>query len=72
MPRRLDTRVDREEGRRTVGAAEQVSAAIRRRHLWRAEAAMGVVIRNALARAGGINPAALPALGGSIASLRLQ
>ena len=52
MPRQLDTRLDREEGRRTVGAAEQRSAAIRRRHIWRAEAAMGAVIRNALARAG--------------------
>ena len=52
MPRPLDTRLDREEGRRTAGAAEQHSAAIRRRHIWRAEAAMGVVIRSALARAG--------------------
>ncbi len=48
----LDTRLDREEGRRTAGAAEQSSAAIRRRHTWRAEAAMGTVIRSALARAG--------------------
>ena len=52
MPRPLDTRLDRQEGRRTAGATEQVSAAIRRRHLWRAEAAMGRVIRDALARAG--------------------
>jgi hypothetical protein len=52
MPRPLDTRLDRQEGRRTAGATEQVSAAIRRRHLWRAEAAMGAVIRSALARAG--------------------
>lgn len=35
-----------------AGAAEQVSAAIRRRRIWRAEVAMGTVIRNALARAG--------------------
>src|SRR5260370_28514085 len=52
MPRPLDTRLDREEGRRTTGAAEQASAAIRRRHVWRAAAAMGTVIRSALARAG--------------------
>jgi hypothetical protein len=52
MPRPLDTRLDRQEGRRTTGAAEQLSAAIRRRHIWRAEAAMGTVIRSALARAG--------------------
>jgi hypothetical protein len=52
MPRQLDTRLDREEGRRTAGAAEQGAAAIRRRHLWRAEAAMGAVVRSALARAG--------------------
>jgi hypothetical protein len=52
MPRPLDTRLDREEARRTAGAAEEASAAIRRRHIWRAEAAMGAVIRSALARAG--------------------
>ena len=50
MPSPLDTRLDREEGRRTAGAAEQSSAALRRRHIWRAEAAMGAVTRNALAR----------------------
>ena len=48
----LDTRLDREEGRRTAGAAEQSSAAIRRRHIWRAEATIAAVIRSALARAG--------------------
>jgi hypothetical protein len=48
----LDTRLDREEGRRTAGAAEQGSAALRRRHTWRAEAAIGTVICSALARAG--------------------
>jgi hypothetical protein len=37
-------------------AAEQGSAAIRRRHIWRAEAAMGAVIRSALPRAG-VDPA---------------
>jgi hypothetical protein len=52
MPRPLDTRLDREEGRRTAGGAEQSSAAIRRRHIWRAEAAMGTFIRSALARRG--------------------
>ena len=51
MTRPLDTRLDREEGRRTVAAAEHDSAAIRRRHIWRAEAGMGTVIRSALARA---------------------
>ena len=52
MSRPLDTRLDRVEGRRTAGAAEQSSTTIRRRHLWRAEAAMGTVIRRALSRAG--------------------
>ena len=35
-----------------VTAAERGSAAIRCRHVWHAEAAMGAVIRSALARAG--------------------
>ena len=52
MRRPLDLRLDRAEGRRTAGAAEQSSTAIRQRALWRAEAAMGEVIRKALARAG--------------------
>ena len=52
MPRPLDTRLDREEGRRTADAAERSSAAIRRRHIWRAEATIGAVIRSALTRAG--------------------
>jgi len=52
MPRPLDTRLDRVEGRRMAAAAERGSDAIRRRRMWRAEAAMGAVIRNALARAG--------------------
>ena len=52
MSRPLDTRLDRAEERRTAGGAEQSSAAIRRRHVWRAAAAMGTVIRSALARAG--------------------
>ena len=35
-----------------AAAGEQDGAAIRRRHLWRAEAAIGTLIRTALARAG--------------------
>jgi hypothetical protein len=52
MSRPLDTRLERVEGRRSAAGAEQDSAAIRRRCIWRAEAAMGAVIRRALARAG--------------------
>jgi hypothetical protein len=52
MTRPLDTRLDRVEGRRIAAAAEQDSAATRRRCIWRTEAAMGAVIRSALARAG--------------------
>ena len=51
MPRPLDTRLDLVAGRRTAGASEQAAATLRRR-IWRAEAAMGAVIRGALARAG--------------------
>ena len=47
----LDTRLDREEGRRTAGGAEQASAAIRHRHVWRAAAPMGTVIRGDAAQA---------------------
>src|SRR6266852_2195047 len=50
MPRPLDTRLDRVEGRRTAADAEHGSAAIR--PALHAEVAMGAVIRNALARAG--------------------
>ena len=50
MPAPLDTRIDRVEGRRMAAAAEHDSAAIR--PTLHAEAAMGAVIRNALARAG--------------------
>ncbi len=46
----LDTRIDRVEGRRMAAAAEHDQAAIR--PTLRAEAAMGAVIRSALARAG--------------------
>src|SRR4029077_10033768 len=52
MRRPLDVRLDREEGRRGAAASEQDAAAMRRRCIWRAEAAMGAVIRSALARAG--------------------
>ena len=50
MSRPLDTRIDRVEGRRMAATAEHGSAA--NRPTLRAEAAMGAVIRNALARAG--------------------
>ena len=50
MPRPLDTRLDRVEGLRIAAAAEHGAAAIR--PALRAEAAMGAVIRSALARAG--------------------
>lgn len=56
MPPPLDIRLNRAESRRSAGAAEQASAAIRQRGLWRAKAAMGAVIRGALARAG-VDPA---------------
>ena len=54
MSRPLDTRLDRVEGQRIAAAAEPGSAAIR--PALRAEAAMGAVIRSALARAG-VDPA---------------
>ena len=50
MSRPLDTRIDRVEGRRIAATAEHGSAA--NRPTLRAEAAMGAVIRSALARAG--------------------
>ena len=50
MPRPLDTRLDRVEGQRIAAAAEHGAAAIR--PALRAKAAMGAVIRGALARAG--------------------
>jgi hypothetical protein len=52
MPRLLKTRLDEVEGRRVAAADEQDAAALRRRRLWRAEAAIGAVIREALALAG--------------------
>jgi len=52
MARPLDTRLDRAETRKMAAAVERRSDALRRRHIWRAEAAMGTVIRDALARAG--------------------
>ena len=51
MARPLDTRLDRAETRKMAAAVERRSDALRRRHIWRAEAAMGTVIRDALARA---------------------
>ena len=51
MARPLDTRLDRAETRKMAAAVEPRSDALRRRHIWRAEAAMGTVIRDALARA---------------------
>ena len=51
MARPLDTRLGRAEARK-MAAAERRSDMIRCRHLWRAEAAIGGVIRDALARAG--------------------
>jgi len=50
MPRPLDTRLDRVEGQRIAAAAEPGAAAIG--PALRAKAAMGAVIRSALARAG--------------------
>ena len=52
MPRPLEGRLGRVEGRRMAAATEGGAAATRRRRVWRAEAAMGGVIREALARAG--------------------
>jgi hypothetical protein len=52
MPRPLDLRLDRAEGRRTASGAERSSTAMRRRGVWRAEVAIGEVIREALAQAG--------------------
>ena len=52
MPRPLKTRLDEVEGRRVAAAGEQSAAALRRRRLLRAEAAIGAVIREALAQAG--------------------
>src|SRR5258708_39817598 len=49
-PRPLDPRLDRVEGQRIAAAAEPGAAAIR--PTLRARAAMGAVIRSALARAG--------------------
>jgi hypothetical protein len=61
MPRPLDARLDRVEGKRMAAAAERSSEAIRRRSIWRAEAAMGAVVRSALARAG-MDPAGVARL----------
>jgi hypothetical protein len=52
MARRLDTRLGRVEGQRNATAIRHGVSASRHRRLLRAEAAMGAVVRDALARAG--------------------
>jgi hypothetical protein len=59
--RMLDTRIDRVEGRRGSAASKKEADAIRRRRLWRAEVAIGAVIREALAR-NGVDPAGVARL----------
>jgi hypothetical protein len=51
-PRPLESRLDRVEGRRSAADDEQSAAAAWQRRLLRAEAALGEIIRAALARAG--------------------
>jgi hypothetical protein len=52
MPRPLDTRLGRVEGRRRAATAEHGAGSVRGRRRLRAEAAIGEVIREALAHAG--------------------
>jgi hypothetical protein len=52
MPRPLESRLDRVEGRRSAADDEQSAAAARQRRLLQAEAALGEIIREALTRAG--------------------
>jgi hypothetical protein len=52
MPRGLETRLGRIEGQRNAAAVRHGVTASRHRRLLRAEAAIGAVIRDALARAG--------------------
>ena len=61
QPRPLDTRLSRVEGRRAAAAAEGSAGAARQRRLLRAEAAIGRLIREALARRG-IDPATVARL----------
>ena len=51
-PRPLENRLGHLEGRRSAAVGQQSAAAARERHLLRARAALGGVIREALARAG--------------------
>ncbi len=52
MPRPLEKRLGQVEGRRGATADAQSAAAARQRRLLRAEAALGEIIRKAMARAG--------------------
>ena len=52
QPRGLKPRLDRVEGKRRAAAGKSAGAAVRRRRLLRIQAAMGGVIRDALASAG--------------------
>ncbi len=51
-PRPLENRLGQVEGHRNAAAIEDGAARVRQRRLLRAEAALGEIIRNALARAG--------------------
>lgn len=61
MTRPLDARLGRVEERRQAAGAANNAAAARQRRLWRAEAAIGGVIREALA-ASGVDPASVACL----------
>jgi hypothetical protein len=52
MTRPIDNRLDRVEERLGAAGAQESAEAARDRRLWRAEAALGEIIRGALARAG--------------------
>jgi hypothetical protein len=51
-PRPLENRLGQVEGRHNAAAIEEGAAGVRQRRLWRAEAALGEIIREALVRAG--------------------
>ena len=57
-PRPLENRLDQVERRRGAAAIEEGAAGVRQRRMLRAEAALGEIIRNALARAGADTSAA--------------
>ncbi len=61
QPRPLDTRLARVEGRRAAAIAETSVGAARQRRLLRAEAAIGSLVREALARRG-VDPGAVTRL----------